>query len=257
MSKLTLRVVTYNVLAQCYIKPERYPLCDPADLDATTRQGRLINKIKSLDADAYALQEVEASLVSALQEAMPGYQIIWAQRPNKQEGCAIMARRGLITDHQTLHFKKRYERKAYLALMATLHVDGQPVSIASTHLAWQPESTRSAAHAGRAQLQELIDAMGGFSDAPWLIAGDFNANSESCVIELAHERGFMISCRRQRPWDTVNINRKRRKIDYILANVRQWEAEPGTLPQLGRDEPMPSAIHASDHLPLEIRFTLR
>lgn len=257
MSKTTLNVVTYNVLAQCYITPDRYPRCDPADLDALTRQGRLIDKIKSLDADVYALQEVEASLVSALQEAMPSHQIIWAQRPNKREGCAIMARRGLITAHQTLHYKTKHEGKAHLALLATLNLDGQPVSIASTHLAWQPESTRSANHIGRAQLQELIDALSSFSDAPWLLAGDFNANSESCVLELAHQRGFMISCRNQRPWDTVNINRKRRKLDYILANAAQWEAEPGTLPQLGRAEPMPSVIHASDHLPLEIRFTLR
>lgn len=141
--------------------------------------------------------------------------------------------------------------------MAQVSIHEHTFAIASTHLAWQPERTDVAAHLGRAQLQELLNALDDFSPTPWLLAGDLNATSTSCVLALASAHGFEISARQQRPWDTTNINRKRRKLDYILAKPTQWDANPGQLPALSSDEPMPSAIHPSDHLPLAIHFSPR
>ena len=93
-------------------------------------------------------------------------------------------------------------------------------------------------------------------DALWLLAGDFNAISQSAVVAAALERGMDESCRTQRPWDTCAINGRPRKIDYLLYSAGRLAPQPGVLPRLTRDTALPSLTEPSDHLPLRVEFSL-
>ena len=147
-------------------------------------------------------------------------------------------------------------------MLATADQGGHRLGIVSTHLRWQPQRTAREDHLGRLQLLEIlarIDRIAQAPDAPeaWIVAGDFNALSESVVLQAAFERGLRISCRQQRPWDTVNIDGKRRKLDYLLYEPRHLAPDPGELPQLQRDTPMPSDRFPSDHLPVRVEYAWR
>src|SRR5690606_10042676 len=126
-----------------------------------------------------------------------------------------------------------------LALLAALDDGGRRLCVASTHLEWEPQSTPAHAHTGCKQLVELLDARAGFAPegSPWLVGGDFNAISQSPPVDAALARGLRWSCRSQRPWDTCNLNRKRRTIDYLLYTPEHLVPFPGVLPKLGRETP--------------------
>ena len=75
-------------------------------------------------------------------------------------------------------------------------------------------------------------------------------------VHAALDRGLRLSCRSQRPWDTVSIGGRCRKLDYLLYTPATLSPRPGTLPRLRSDTAMPSAIYASDHLPVCVEFSL-
>src|SRR5262249_34369258 len=128
--------------------------------------------------------------------------------------------------------------------------------VAVTHLAWAPESTPADEHVGRRQMLEMLARRDAEPDAIWIFAGDFNAISQSAVVEAAYQRGMAESCRAQRPWDTAAINGRTRKIDYLLFSAGRLEPSPGVLPKLTRDSVLPSLDEPSDHLPLRVDFAL-
>lgn len=102
------------------------------------------------------------------------------------------------------------------------------------------------------ELLALRDREG--STTPWIIAGDLNATADSPVLAAALERGFELGCRTQRPWDTTSINGRCRKIDYLLYSKCDLVPMPRPLIRLERNTPMPSQVHASDHLPIHVDF---
>jgi len=248
------RIVTYNVLAQSYVKPRRYPNCSPADLDADTRRARLLDHIESLDADILALQEAEPDLIEALRERLTGLPHLHAaQHQDAPDGCAIFSKTPFTNRANPFHHLPDTRTRA--TVLASTEIDSRRVGVASVHLSWQPNETPTLEHLGRAQLLETLDHIERADpEATWIICGDFNANSQSCVIRAAEERGWVLSCRSQRPWDSTNINNRRRKIDYLLIRHGSLIPTPGKLPKLGRYEPMPSATHPSDHLAVSVDF---
>ncbi|MDC0744719.1 endonuclease/exonuclease/phosphatase family protein [Polyangium mundeleinium] len=256
----TFSATTYNVLAQCYVRPDRYR-GSPADaLDPATRRARLLARIDALGSDLLCLQEVEPDLYEALCARLDAtHASAYAQRTGRREGSALFARRALFTwhGHDVLHFAAHRPGDDDLALIARLTVDTRPLHVATTHLTWQPDSTPTDEHLGHRQMLELLASRDAApADVTWLVAGDFNATSQSVVLAAAYERGLAESCRAQRPWDTTAINGRPRKIDYLLSSEGRLDPRPGVLPRLSRDTVMPSASEPSDHLPLTVTFAL-
>lgn len=65
-----LRIASYNILADAYVKPEWFPHT-PADLlRPRSRHAPLVRRIVGLDADIICLQEVEPDSFAALQEGL-------------------------------------------------------------------------------------------------------------------------------------------------------------------------------------------
>ncbi|MDI1480286.1 endonuclease/exonuclease/phosphatase family protein [Polyangium sp. y55x31] len=255
----TFSATTYNVLAQCYVRRDRYRDSPPDALEPTSRRARLLARIDALGSDLLCLQEVEPDQYEALCARLdPTHASAYAQREGRREGSALFARRTVFTwhGHDVLHFAAHRPGDDDLALIACLTVDARPLHVATTHLTWQPDSTPIDEHLGRRQMLELLAHRAAApADVTWLVAGDFNATSQSPVLAAAYERGLAESCRAQRPWDTTAINGRPRKIDYLLHSAGRLDPRPGVLPRLGRDTVMPSASEPSDHLPLTVDFT--
>lgn len=253
---MSFNAVTYNVLAQSYIRPDRYPGVPPEHLEPAARQRLLVSHIAALDADLLCLQEVEPALLAALERVLgAGHTTRYAQRPSRPDGCAIITRDSAFTINscETLH----YTIGDQLALIVQLTHAGTPLVVASTHLRWQPRSTPPQQHIGHLQMQELLAALEATGTPARILAGDLNAISQSIVVSGAEVRGMALSCRSQRPWDTTNIGGRCRKIDYLLHTPGTLSPSPGVLPRLRRDTLLPSASEPSDHLALSVRFQIR
>lgn len=67
---MELKIVTYNVLADAYLLPERYPDSPHAFMGFSRRTQALVAKVVSIDADLICLQEVEKALFDALRVAL-------------------------------------------------------------------------------------------------------------------------------------------------------------------------------------------
>ena len=253
--------ITHNILAQAYTLPERYPHSSPEALAPGPRRALLLNRLAAFDADLYCLQEVEADAFSAIAARLgPDFQGLLAQKRGKPDGCALFLRRDAFTlqHHETLHYRDVDPGYDHLALLARVQHQHLTLTIVSTHLRWQPRSTPPASHQGRLQLMELLDHLDHLDqdgNGAALIAGDMNTLSDGPVIRAALDRGSRLSCRGQRPWDTVNIDGRRRKLDYLLYSPDHLHPTPAPLPRLQRDTPMPSHSEPSDHLPIAVRYT--
>jgi endonuclease/exonuclease/phosphatase family metal-dependent hydrolase len=253
---ITFSATTYNVLAQRHVHRDRYPRSPTGALEAAPRRERLLRRIDEHRVDLLCLQEVEPDLHDVLVARLgPTHHAAFAPRAGRGDGVAIYAARARFAwhGHELLRFAAR-GRDEDLALIASLELDGRPMRVAVTHLAWAPDSTPPDEHLGRRQMLELLARRDAEPDAIWIVAGDLNAISQSAVVEAAYQRGLAESCRAQRPWDTCAINGRPRKIDYLLFSAGRLEPSPGVLPKLTRDSVLPSLDEPSDHLPLRVDF---
>jgi mRNA deadenylase 3'-5' endonuclease subunit Ccr4 len=254
----TFTAVTYNVLAQSYVRADRYPLSSREALDPARRHALLLARIEALDADLLCLQELEPVVHDELRGRLQAtHHVAYVTRGGRPDGVAVFARCSLFgwLGHDELRFQAHRPGDDDLALIVRLTLDGQPLLIACIHLAWQPESTPPAERIGYRQMLELVRHRDAEAPAAtWIFAGDFNATSQSIVLAAAMERGMDESCRSQRPWDTCAINGRRRKLDYLLFSAGRLRPHPGVLPKLSRDTAMPSLTEPSDHLPLRVDF---
>ena len=246
---------TYNILADAYVRPDRYPLSPPAALVPAPRRQLLLARIAALDVDLLCLQEVEPAAHAAIAERLgDAYLGVHAPRRRRPDGASVFLRRDrfALARHDTLHYTSRGSDDQ-LALIAELTLGTHRLQVACTHLQWCRDDTPAEAHVGRAQMSELLDHLPPADTR--LIAGDLNATSQSPVIRVACQRGLALGAAKQRPWDTCNANRRPRKLDYLLHSP-DLDPRPDPLPPLHRDTAMPSLHEPSDHLPLRITFRL-
>jgi mRNA deadenylase 3'-5' endonuclease subunit Ccr4 len=255
----TFAAVTYNVLAQSYAYPDRYPASPPQALDAPSRRTLLLERIAGLDADLLCLQELEPAVHSDLRTSLDtthhgGY----VQRSGRPDGVAVFARRSLFgwRGQHELHYRATRPGYDDVAVVVELELDGRPLYVASTHLTWQPDPTPPAEHIGHRQMLELLDHRDATApDGTWILAGDFNAGPGSVVLDSARQRGMDDGCRSQRPADTAAVNGRPRRLDYLLYSAGRLDPRPGALPDLSRDTVLPSLTEPSDHLPLRVHFS--
>ncbi|CAM6095623.1 unnamed protein product [Calypogeia fissa] len=92
--KCVVRIVSYNILAQVYVKSVNFPTSPRASLRWKNRSEAVVSRLLSLDADLLCLQEVDefdTFYKQALRRA--GYESIYIQRGNqKRDGCCIFFR---------------------------------------------------------------------------------------------------------------------------------------------------------------------
>jgi mRNA deadenylase 3'-5' endonuclease subunit Ccr4 len=247
--ELAIRVVSWNVLADAYVRREYYPHTPPAILDRARRRKAVVERIAKLaDADVICLQEADSALFALAEEELPDSSGRLFRKRGRGEGCAIFVRRALATDPEwrELVFS---DRSGHIALGVTLN----GLSIVSTHLKWEPEGTPAETHRGRVQLGEVLDA---WPSEPRIVCGDFNAEPDSVLVALAKSRGLEDAYGSLPDAYTCNANEKKKRIDFIF-HSRDLVATPAPLPRVEDDTALPSEIEPSDHLAIEARLHLR
>ncbi|NOK22942.1 endonuclease/exonuclease/phosphatase family protein [Corallococcus carmarthensis] len=256
---MDLRIASYNILADAYIKPEWFPHT-PADLlQPRSRHALLAWRIVGLDADIVCLQEVEPDSFAALQEALAprGYAGVMAQKQQgRPDGCAVFHRLERSPGHRIHYFSDRLEDgrvSGHLALVVDFDVGGDRLRVACTHLRWDRPDRPVAQHQGMQQATELIDELiRRDPEALWIVCGDFNARPGEPLVQ-AFEAAGLRDAYAGRHQPTCNANGSPKAIDFLF-HSSALRAQPDPLPVVEAQTPLPSEQEPSDHLPIAARL---
>lgn len=241
-----IRVVSWNVLADAYLRDEYFPHTPPEVLERGPRRKAVVDRLERLaGVEVLCLQEVDGQLFALAQERLKDSTGHHFKKRGKGEGVAIFVRHALTQE-------PKFKEHAFSDLSGhvALGVSFADVTIVSSHLKWAPDGTAPGEHPGRGQLAEILDT---WSTGTRVVCGDFNAVPTSDVLELARERGLQDAYASIDAAYTCNANGKRKRIDYIL-HTADFRATPTPLPEITDDTPLPSENEPSDHLPIEARL---
>lgn len=231
-----MRLVSYNVLANAYVRPEYYLECPPEALDPVQRRKRLLARLHGLEADLLCLQEAEADLIQDLQR--PGR--FFQKGSGKPDGCAI-----LVNHPGPLHWSEHHYQDGSGHGALLLHLPG--LTVATTHLKWDPPSARPGF--GMGQIQELLSLLQG----PSLVCGDFNCESSDPIVQRCLEAGLTDAFSDIAPAQTFVKQGDGRRIDFVLYSYGlAVRALP--MPELTPGQIQPGHGEPSDHLPLVVEL---
>ncbi|MBN8232733.1 endonuclease/exonuclease/phosphatase family protein [Corallococcus macrosporus] len=254
-----LRVASYNILADAYVKPEWFPHTPAHLLRPRSRHALLACRILELDADIVCLQEVEPDSFAALQEALTprGYTGVMAQKQQgRPDGCAVFHRLERSTGHRVHHFSDRLEDgriSGHLALVVDFDIGGERLRVACTHLRWDRPDRPVEQHQGMQQATELIhELIRKDPNASWVVCGDFNARPGEPLVRAFEAAGLLDAYAGQHQ-PTCNANGEPKAIDFLF-HSSALRALPDRLTTLDARTPMPSEQEPSDHLPIAARL---
>lgn len=236
-------MVSWNVLADAYVRREYYPHTLPSVLDRAGRRRAVAERLGTFaKVDILCLQEVDTALFTLAEERLTDSTGRLFKKRGKGEGCAIFVRHALTSDPvwKELVFS---DHSTHIALGVTF----AGVTIVCTHLKWEPEGTPVDVHRGRVQMREILDT---WSSGARIICGDFNADPNSHVLALARERGLNDAYASLPEAYTCNANGKKARIDFILHSA-DFTATPSPIALVEDDTPLPSDTEPSDHLAIE------
>lgn len=248
-----LRLASWNILANCYVREEWYRRCDPEALKWSQRRELLLRKLTELDADILCLQEVELEAFDFLEERLRklGYRGLHGKKgQGKPDGCATFFKENgpALKSSQVFHYDDREKggrSSGHLALISSFDVGAGTLRVANTHLKWDDRPREQ--HIGYRQAAELRRAqVEPDTGAAWVICGDLNAQPGSFVVEelLLAGLGDAYGGKEQ---PTCNPNGKAKRIDYILHSARIGSMTSELTP-IDDDTPLPSEVEPSDHL---------
>jgi mRNA deadenylase 3'-5' endonuclease subunit Ccr4 len=254
---MSFSVVSYNVLADAYVKPSWYPGVPPELLAQEYRLPALTRHLERLGADVFCLQEVEADVYWPLEGRLAalgyeGHHV--CKGGNKPDGCSTLVRKtaGAVRAVRPLRYA---DGSGHVALLVVLGHDGLLVGIANTHLKWDPPGTPRAAQRGYGQITEFLQERDRVEPRcdDWIVCGDFNVTADSDVIRALTAAGFRDAYRGYEHMNTCNANQNARRIDFLL-HTAGLSARPAALPPIANHTPLPSEDEPSDHLPIMAWF---
>lgn len=268
----TLRVATFNVLNLFDDKDDPYHDDEGTPAKPREELEKLAAKIREVDADVLALEEVEnRGYLQLFNNAMLrdlGYEYVVCIESNDQRGidCAILSRLpvGPVTTYRHLRFKDQtgamqgFRRDLLQAEIQPPNCP--PVSVFVMHL----KSKRGGAETEDYRIQEAKLARGVFDgilakdrDAMFLVCGDFNDTFESKPVKALVGDGSkkLSDFLSDVPKDAVTYNKTYLSmIDFIFASPamakryvpKSYKIYPGSVESSG-----------SDHNPVVAEFNLR
>ncbi|KAL7747204.1 RNA exonuclease ngl2 [Sorochytrium milnesiophthora] len=201
------RLMTWNLLAQCLIHRDQFPLSPNGSLRQKPRVQRLLNDLDRLNPDVACLQEVDAwDTRWAAEFSQRGYHAVYEQKPAGLHGCAIVWKQDKFRllesdvfrfdDSPLTHPTSVWPTTQNIAMVVALeslsssssNAPSEPASgprrrmvLSNHHLYWRPE----AEYVRLRQLYVLLDAVtkmqARHDNAPAVICGDFNATPYSAA----------------------------------------------------------------------------
>ncbi|KAN0135700.1 Endonuclease/exonuclease/phosphatase [Lactarius tabidus] len=192
-SSCPVRIMTWNLLAQCLVRRELFPNSDC--LKSAQREHMLFNEILSAEGDILCLQEVDRleKLIPVLEEAKYGH--VYAAGPKKKHGCLVAFRKDSYNIHGNIALRYddiyahangsessrrglsfRTKNVANVVALAKVGDPGGGYIVATTHLFWHPSYAYERARQAGILLREVVKYREdlGLSSWPCFLAGDFN-----------------------------------------------------------------------------------
>jgi endonuclease/exonuclease/phosphatase family metal-dependent hydrolase len=245
-----LRLWSWNVLADAYVRSAYYPRSEPAVIARGGRTRAIVAALAASEADVACLQEVEPALIEALRAA-GGWDVHHASKRGKPDGCAILARgAAAVTDVRPLVYADGAPASGHLALCATVRCGGRRYELATTHLKWDPPATAPADRWAPRQVAELIAALGALDRA--VVCGDLNVEPGDPVYRTLCDAG-LVDPMAGALVPTANPNGRAKRIDHILCGAA---VVARALPAMAIDDttPLPSRAMPSDHIPIGVEL---
>eukprot|EP00123_Amoebidium_parasiticum_P011351 comp20666_c1_seq1/m.26830 comp20666_c1_seq1/g.26830 ORF comp20666_c1_seq1/g.26830 comp20666_c1_seq1/m.26830 type:complete len:338 (-) comp20666_c1_seq1:331-1344(-) len=211
----TVRVLCYNVLAQCYVKSAQFPESGSANLRWATRSKRLEAELARHNADILCLQEVDSyepfwqPALTRLGYDGQSYEPRTMVRKGKQDGSGVFWRQSqfrLVESHK-VHFNDvdtapelldlkadrppdHFIRDCVASIVALEptsplpHATHPGIIVASAHLFWDPKCQDVKV----AQAWWLLKCLAEFRQRhptyPVMVAADFNGTHDSSHVQL-------------------------------------------------------------------------
>ncbi len=193
----TVSVLTWNVLAHCYMLKAPPAHLAPKEMQRDRRRAALARVLREVQADVCCLQEVD-DFPSHWDAAFAklGYGRTWDCRLTKKEGLCMLVRTETIelvsmqrleldeTAKLVEHGSRGHHQRHSLAQVAHLRRrdTGVEFLVANTHLFWNPAATDVKifqAHYLATRISEL-----NVRRLPVVLCGDFNSLPNSAVLQL-------------------------------------------------------------------------
>jgi endonuclease/exonuclease/phosphatase family metal-dependent hydrolase len=238
-----MRLVSWNVLADAYIRPQWFPGTSAGLLAPGARTAAILHRIRGFDADVIALQEADPALAAAGRR-LPGYRTFWAPKGRgRPDGCLTLVRDTVhVIDTRRLFYHDGPEPSGHVAhLLRLTGPDTVTVTVVNTHLTWEQPGTASQDHTGLRQAAELVRVLHGRAA---IICADLNDLPGGPVRQMLTGAGFA-GAGDIRPTSLFN-GPERRALDVVA--VRR----PGTFTTTvtGVTVPLPGPSCPSDHVPV-------
>jgi len=250
-----LRVMSWNVLADAYVRARFYPQTPAPLLRRGARSSAIIARIARANADVICLQEVEPTFLARLVTMLGArYQVRFAPKRDKPDGIALAIRREVDAgEASTIVFADGRGRPAsgHVALIGRARLGERVVTIATTHLRWDPPGTPEEERWAIAEIDELIATRP--RDA-WIVSGDLNVEPDDVAFKRLLGAG-LVDAYADAAAPTANPNARAKRIDYLL-HTTDLRATAEPLPVIENTTTMPSASAPSDHLAIAASFTL-
>jgi len=254
---MSFSVASYNILANSYVKPERYP-DSPADaLDPAYRLATLLRRLLDLEADVICLQEVEPLVFDYLDLRLKthNFEGHYARKGNgKPDGCATFFNKNTFTlwAHRVFHYtdgRGEEPPSGHVALLLVL-MDRQDrlVGIANTHLKWDPPGTPLEEQWGYRQARQLLEEREATDPncRAWVLCGDLNVTPDSETIRMVRRVGLDYAHRGREHLITCKTKVHAQMVDYLL-HTPTLAARPVDPPPVDDQMPLPSDREPSDH----------
>jgi len=255
--------LTYNVLANAYVRRAWYPRSPALVLDPVWRIPALVQHIASSDADLLCLQEVEPETFVALRTFLGGRGFAGhparkgARRP---DGLAIFFRteKFALVNARVLAYTDGQGTESdsgYIALIALFRWAGDLLGVVDTHLSWDTPNTTAADRVGLRQARQLARELEIVAEEArgWIIGGDFNAPPKSEVVRMLEDAGFRYAHAALPGIATCNANADPRMIDYLF-HSQTVAARPRMPIEVDNRTILPSAEQPSDHVVIKAEF---
>lgn len=251
-----IRLLSWNVLADAYIRARFYPRVDPALLAPGARTHAIVRYLVEGDADVACLQEIEPPLIDAIDRA-GGWTVHAAMKPGKADGCAIVARRGATLDavRRIAYADGAPDRRdsGHIALLAMLRAGQATYQIATTHLRWDPPDTHQDARWAIREIEQLLAGLVPIDNA--IVCGDLNVEPTDAVYARLLAAG-LVDPMAAALQPTANPNGRAKRIDHILVG-RDVVAQPLPIVSIADYSVLPSSEMPSDHVPIGVAIAGR
>ena len=226
--------------------------------DWAARLPLLVAAIRAADPDVIALQEVlEDAAVGlpnqarTIADALGGYAMHFVstdpEGAPRRYGNAILSRLPVLAhDSRKLEPLDDYRT----AIRARVSLDGRPVDVVNTHLAWKPEQAPVRA-------QQIADLMAWLPQdgTPLVVMGDFNAVQEDAWLNALTGPRFFSALPRGAAATTLNPAKGHapRVIDHIFAEAAHFQ--PVSAAVIG--DALAGGEYPSDHFGVAATLRLR